>query len=65
MKSSHALLVLMVVTIIGILLAIAVPTFMGTRGKANDRAAQTLVRNLLVSARAADIDGPAMRIAAE
>jgi type IV pilus assembly protein PilA len=50
---------LMVVTIIGILLAIAIPTFLGTRGKANDRAAQTLVRNLLVSARAADIDGPA------
>jgi type IV pilus assembly protein PilA len=50
---------LMVVTIIGILLAIAIPTFLGTRGKANDRAAQTLVRNLLVSARAADVDGPA------
>jgi type IV pilus assembly protein PilA len=50
---------LMVVTIIGILLAIAIPTFLGTRGKANDRATQTLVRNLLVSARAADVDGPA------
>jgi prepilin-type N-terminal cleavage/methylation domain-containing protein len=50
---------LMVVTIIGILLAIAIPIFLGTRGKANDRAAQTLVRNLLVSARAADVDGPA------
>jgi type IV pilus assembly protein PilA len=49
---------LMVVTIIGILLAIAVPIFLGARGGANDRAAQTLVRNLLVSARAAAIDGP-------
>lgn len=45
----------MVVTIIGILLAIAVPTFLGTRRGANDRAAQTLVRNLLVSARSAGI----------
>ncbi|MGZ4800819.1 MAG: type IV pilin protein [Acidimicrobiia bacterium] len=45
---------LMVVTIIGILMAIAIPTFLGTRRGANDRAAQTLVRNLLVSARAAD-----------
>ena len=50
---------LMVVTIIGILLAIAIPTFLGARRGANDRAAQTLVRNLLVSARAADIDGAA------
>jgi type IV pilus assembly protein PilA len=49
---------IVVVAIIGILLAIAVPTFVGTRGAANDRAAQTLVRNLLVSARAATIDGP-------
>ncbi len=48
---------LMVVAIIGILLAIAIPTFLGTRRGANDRAAQTLVRNLLVSARSADIGG--------
>jgi type IV pilus assembly protein PilA len=46
---------LMVVTIIGILVAIAIPTFIGARKGANDRAAQTLVRNLLVSARSADI----------
>ncbi len=46
---------LMVVAIIGILLAIAIPTFLGTRKSANDRAAQTLVRNLLVSARSAAI----------
>lgn len=50
---------LMVVTIIGILLAVAVPTFLGTRKGANDRAAQTLVRNLLVSARSAAVDGAA------
>ena len=50
---------LMVVAIIGILLAIAIPTFLGTRRSANDRAAQTLVRNLLVSARTADMDGSA------
>jgi type IV pilus assembly protein PilA len=48
---------LMVVSIIGILMAIAVPTFIGTRTGANDRAAQTLVRNLLVSARSAGVGG--------
>jgi type IV pilus assembly protein PilA len=48
---------LMVLTIVGILLAIAVPTFLGTRRGANDRAAQTVVRNLLVSARSANISG--------
>ena len=48
---------LMVVTIIGILLAIAVPTFLGCRDRANDRAAQTVVRHLLVSARAVAGDG--------
>jgi type IV pilus assembly protein PilA len=50
---------LMVVTIIGILLAIAIPTFIGTRKGANDRATQTLVRNMLVSARSADIGSDA------
>jgi type IV pilus assembly protein PilA len=50
---------LMVVTIIGVLLAIAVPTFLGARGRSNDRAAQTLVRNLLVSAKTSDINGSA------
>ncbi len=48
---------LMVVTIIGILMAIAVPTFLGARRGANDRAAQTVVRHLLVSARAVASDG--------
>src|SRR5262245_60916461 len=48
---------LMVVTIIGVLLAIAVPTFLGARSRSNDRAAQTLVRNLLVSAKTADLNG--------
>jgi type IV pilus assembly protein PilA len=50
---------LMVVTIIGILLAIAIPTYLGTRRGADDRAAQTLVRNLLVSARSASVEGGA------
>jgi type IV pilus assembly protein PilA len=50
---------LMVVTIIGILLAIAVPTYLGTRRGADERAAQTLVRNLLVSARSASDEGGA------
>jgi type IV pilus assembly protein PilA len=48
---------LMVVTIIGILLAIGLPTFLGARRGANDRAAQTVVRHLLVSARAVASDG--------
>src|SRR4051794_37981163 len=48
---------LIVVAVIGVLLAIAVPTFVGARGRANDRAAQALVRNLLVSAKASDING--------
>ena len=50
---------LMVVMIIGILMAIAIPTFLGARKGANDRAAQTLVRNLLVSARSADVGNAA------
>ncbi len=48
---------LIVVTIIGILMAIAIPTFLGARAGANDRAAQTVVRNLLVSAKAAEVAG--------
>jgi type IV pilus assembly protein PilA len=50
---------LMVVTIIGILLAIAVPTFLGARRGANDRAAQSVVRHLLISAQSAALDGTA------
>jgi type IV pilus assembly protein PilA len=48
---------LMVVAIIGILLAIAVPTFIGASSRSNDRAAQTLVRNLLVSAKTSAVSG--------
>ncbi len=55
----------MVVTIIGILLAIAIPTFLGVRKGADDRAAQTVVRHLLISARAVASDGePAATIQA-
>jgi type IV pilus assembly protein PilA len=50
---------LMVVAIIGILLAIAVPTFLGVRRGANDRAAQTVVRHLLISAQSGALDGHA------
>ncbi len=50
---------LMVVAIIGILMAIAIPTFIGAKRGANDRATQTLVRNMLVSARSADVGSAA------
>jgi type IV pilus assembly protein PilA len=56
---------LIVLVIIGILLAIAVPTFVGVRKGADDRAAQTVVRHLLISARAVASDGePAATIQA-
>jgi type IV pilus assembly protein PilA len=48
---------LMVVTILGILMAIAVPTFLGARKSADDRAAQTVVRHLLTGARGVASDG--------
>ncbi len=40
---------MVVVLIIAILLAIAIPTFLGARGRANDRAAQSNVRNAHVA----------------
>src|SRR5207302_4831434 len=40
---------MVVVLIIAILVAIAIPTFLGARGKANDRAAQSDVRNALTA----------------
>lgn len=42
---------MVVVLIIGILVAIAVPSFLGARGKANDRAAQADLRNALTAAK--------------
>src|SRR4051795_125457 len=40
---------MVVVLIIAILLAIAIPTFLGARGKAQDRAAQSNLRNALTA----------------
>ena len=40
---------MVVVLIIGILLAIAIPTFLGARNRANDRSAQSNLRNALTA----------------
>ena len=42
---------MVVVLIIAILLAIAIPTFLGARDRANERAAQSSVRNALTAAK--------------
>jgi len=42
---------MVVVLIIGILVAIALPTFLGARERAQDRAAQSSLRNALVAAK--------------
>jgi type IV pilus assembly protein PilA len=42
---------MVVVLIIGILVAIALPTFLGARNRANDKAAQSSVRNALAAAK--------------
>src|SRR5213593_4481011 len=42
---------MVVVLIIAILLAIAIPTFLGARNRAQDRAAQSSLRNALTSAK--------------
>src|SRR5579884_2204624 len=41
---------MVVILIIAILLAIAIPTFLGARSRAQDRAAQSSLRNALTSA---------------
>src|SRR3954471_7819414 len=43
---------MVVVLIIGILIAIAIPTFLGARKRAQDRAAQSNLRNTVTSAKA-------------
>jgi type IV pilus assembly protein PilA len=43
--------VLMVVMIIGVLLAIAIPTYLGARERAEDRAVQSNLRNAFVASR--------------
>ena len=42
---------MVVVLIIGILVAIALPTFLGARNRANDKAAQSGLRNALAAAK--------------
>ncbi len=42
---------MVVVLIIGILIAIAIPTFLGARARAQDRAAQSSLRNAVTSAK--------------
>src|SRR3979409_658814 len=43
---------MVVVLIIGILIAIAIPTFLGARRRAQDRAAQSSLRNTVTAAKA-------------
>ena len=47
---------MVVVLIIGILIAIALPTFLGARERAQDRAAQSSLRNALAAAKTAYTD---------
>jgi type IV pilus assembly protein PilA len=47
---------MVVVLIIAILVAIAIPTFLGARGKANDRAAQSDIRNAFTAQRTYFVD---------
>jgi type IV pilus assembly protein PilA len=48
---------MVVVLIIGILVAIALPTFLGARNRANDKAAQSSLRNALATAKTIYADG--------
>jgi prepilin-type N-terminal cleavage/methylation domain-containing protein len=48
---------MMVVLIIAILIAVLMPTFLGARKRANDRATQSGLRNALVAAKAVYVDG--------
>src|SRR5581483_666826 len=50
---------MVVVLIIAILLAIAIPTFLGARTKAQDRAAQSDLRNALTAEKTFYVDGQA------
>jgi type IV pilus assembly protein PilA len=47
---------MVVVLIIAILIAIAIPTFLGARDRAQDRSAQSNLRNALTSAKAVFVD---------
>jgi type IV pilus assembly protein PilA len=50
---------MVVVLIIGILIAIALPTFLGARNRANDKAAQSGLRNALAAAKTCFTDADA------
>jgi type IV pilus assembly protein PilA len=50
---------MVVVLIIAILLAIAIPTFLGARSKAQDRAAQSILRNALTAEKTYYVDNQA------
>src|SRR3954471_15448132 len=56
---------MVVVLIIGILIAIALPTFLGARGRAQDRAAQSSLRNTLVAAKTMYTDANSYALADE
>jgi type IV pilus assembly protein PilA len=47
---------MVVVLILGILMAIAIPTFLGTKGKANDASAKSNLRNALTTEKSAYVD---------
>ena len=55
---------MVVVLIIGILMAIALPTFLGARTRAQDRAAQSDLRHALVAAKILFADGSSYQAAA-
>ncbi len=52
---------MVVVLIIGILIAIALPTFLGARERAQNRAAQSSLRNGLAAAKTFFTDGETLR----
>ena len=52
---------MVVVLIIGILVAIALPTFLGARNRANDKAAQSGVRNAIAAAKTCFTDTDTLR----
>jgi len=47
---------MVVVLIIAVLLAIAIPTFLGSQGKSKDRATQSALRNTITSAKTVFVD---------
>src|SRR5437868_3722515 len=56
---------MVVVLIIAILIAIAIPQFLGARGRAQDRAAQSSLRNALTAAKTAYTDASTYTTATE